>query len=239
MTTPPGPRGTRSWRRPPRDRRHRRRAPGPRSREESGPGTRGRSRAGPAHTRWGPYRSGDGPGTEKLRTLTDLGSPAPTGLTESQLPPPGGSSQTCRRSTTSSSWRRSERRVDINSWVAGRRNWVWDRLRRVGRWSSPGVGGAGLRGTGSAAGSGRRRPGRRRRGTRRGCGAEHLGVGRGPRPAGRPAGFDLLVRPVGAAGGEVVDGGGGEPAAAAEAGSRLRSLLEFAADRDRRPAARH
>jgi len=47
------------------------------------------------------------------------------------------------------------------------------------------------------------------------------------------------VGPVGAAGGEVMDGSGGELTATAEAGRRLRSLLEFAADRDRRPAARH
>ena len=52
-------------------------------------------------------------------------------------------------------------------------------------------------------------------------------------------GSDATVGPLGAAGGEVMDGGGGEPAAAVEAGRRLRSLLEFAPDRDRRPAARH
>jgi len=51
-------------------------------------------------------------------------------------------------------------------------------------------------------------------------------------------GSDALVGPVGVAGGEVVDGGGGELTATVEAGRRLRSLLEFAADRDRRPAVR-
>jgi len=52
-------------------------------------------------------------------------------------------------------------------------------------------------------------------------------------------GSDALVGPVGASEVEVVDGGAGELTATAEAGRRLRSLLEFAADRDRRPAARH
>jgi len=37
---------------------------------------------------------------------------------------------------------------------------------------------------------------------------------------------------------EVVDGSGGELTVTAEGGRRLRSLLEFAGDRDRRPAAR-
>ena len=51
-------------------------------------------------------------------------------------------------------------------------------------------------------------------------------------------GLGAPVGPVGAAGGEVMDGSGGELTAAAEAARRLRSLLEFAADRDRRPAVR-
>jgi len=38
---------------------------------------------------------------------------------------------------------------------------------------------------------------------------------------------------------DTVDGRAGELTATVEAGRRLRSLLEFAADRDRRPAARH
>ncbi len=51
-------------------------------------------------------------------------------------------------------------------------------------------------------------------------------------------GSDAPVGPVGASEVEVVDGRAGELTATAEAGRRLRSLLEFAADRDRRPAAR-